>query len=130
ALRRQRHIDPAHRAAKFPGRGKMLRWRARRDGAARIALELVLAAQLEIALDRQEPARNALPAGHRVPEIIDAGVVKPGQRHRTRRLTVLLEIAHRPRDQPQYPGDIDIHSGPPCIFHPRNIDIDLYKSTL
>src|SRR3954452_6100445 len=72
---RQLDIDPAHRAAEFPRRCKMGRRRTRRDGPAGISLELVLSTEPEISLDRQEPARNALWAGHCVPEIVDAGLV-------------------------------------------------------
>ena len=76
----------------------MTRRRACRDGPARISLELVLSAQLQLALDRQEPSRDAFLAGQCVPQVIDTGVVKPCQRPRARWFPVLLKIAHRARD--------------------------------
>src|SRR5262245_61692407 len=71
AVCRQLDVDPACSAAEFPCRCKMTRRRARRDGPARIPLELVSSAQPQVALDRQEPARDALLAGHCVPQIIN-----------------------------------------------------------
>jgi hypothetical protein len=87
----------------------MIRRRTRRDGTARIALELVASAQLEVSLDRQKPARDAFLAGQCVPEVVDIRVVKPRQRHRARGFAVLLKIAHRTRDKFQHPDDIDLH---------------------
>ena len=44
---------------------------ARRDHAAGVALQLKAAAPLELAADRQEPARNALAVRRRVPQVLD-----------------------------------------------------------
>src|SRR5262249_29765198 len=77
AVCRQLDVDPARPAAEFPRRCKMRGRRTRRDGPARIALELVPSAQLEVSLDRQKPSRDAFLAGQCVPQVIDAGVVKP-----------------------------------------------------
>src|SRR5215510_10594344 len=129
ALHRQLDVDPARAAAEFPRRCKMARRRARRDGPARIALELVPSAQPEVALDRQEPSRDAFLAGQRVPQVIDAGVVKPCQRHRARWFSVLLEIAHRAPDKSQHSGSVDLH--PILLVLPtRIIGLSLYKSRL
>src|SRR5437899_4801040 len=110
ALCRQPDVDPARRTAEFPRGCKMIRRRTRRDSPARIPLELIASAQLEVSLDRQKPSRDAFLACQSVPEVIDARVVKPCQRHRARCFPVLLKIAHRARDKSQYPGDVDLHS--------------------
>src|SRR5262249_49282686 len=110
ALGRDLDVDPAGRAAEFPRRCEMTGRRARRDGPARIPLELVPSAQPQVALDRQKPSRDTLLAGQCVPQVIDISVVKPCQRDRARWSPVLLKIAHRARDKPQYAGDVDLHA--------------------
>src|SRR5262245_411009 len=123
-------VNPARPAAEFPRRCKMIRRRARRDGPARVPLELVPSAQPEVSLDRQEPSRNAFLAGQCVPQIIDARVVKPCERHRARWFPILLKIAHRAPDKSQRPGDIDLHPLPSLSFPTRSIGPGLYKSRL
>ena len=68
-------VDPADVAAVLPGGGEVLRRVARQDGSAGLALQLVGAADLQIAGNRQEPPRNALDIGDRVPEVCRVGVV-------------------------------------------------------
>src|SRR5215510_1064423 len=109
AVCRELDVDPGRPAAELPRRCKMPRRRARRDGPARIPLELVPSAQPEVALDRQEPSRNAFLAGQCVPQVIDAGVVKPCQRHRARWFPVLFKIAHLAGDKSQYFSDVELH---------------------
>ncbi len=49
------------------------------DGATGIAFELVASAELQVAVDRQEPAPDARGGGDRVPEVLDAcGVGRGG----------------------------------------------------
>src|SRR5215470_6588586 len=74
AVCRHLDVDPARPAAELPRRCKMRGRRARRDGPARIPLELVPSAHPEGSLDRQKPSRNAFLAGPCVPQVIDAGV--------------------------------------------------------
>ncbi len=69
----QLDLDPAHPAAEFPCQCKAARRFARRHGAAGIALDLVAPAELEVALDRREPARNAFLRRDRVPQVVDVG---------------------------------------------------------
>src|SRR6185503_18353726 len=123
-------VDPAHRAAEFPGGCEMRGRRARRNRPARVPLELVPSAEFEISVDRQKPARDALLAGQRVPEVVDTGVVKPCQRHGARGFAVFLEIANRARDQSQHPGDVDLHPVLPVFWTGMNIGWYLYKSRL
>src|SRR3569833_2675373 len=58
---------PADAAAELPGDVERRRWLAARDRAARVALDLVGATELERSLDRPDPAGDALARGHRVP---------------------------------------------------------------
>src|SRR4051794_21581717 len=60
ALSRNLDFDPAHSTSKLPRRGKLTRWCASRDCPARIPPQLVFSAQLQLPLNGQEPARNAL----------------------------------------------------------------------
>src|SRR5262245_21915340 len=87
----------------------MPRWGTRCDRSTRISLELVLAAQLQIPLDGQEPARNALGVRQHVPQVVDIGVVKARQRDRARRPSILLAALDRPRDWAEHAGDVDVH---------------------
>src|SRR5262245_48704537 len=110
ALGRQFDVDPAHPSAEFPRRCKMP-WRGTRcDRSTRISLELVLPSQLQIPLDGQEPARNALGVRQNVPQVLDIGVVEAGQRDRARRPSILLEALDRPRDWAEHAGDVDVHN--------------------
>src|SRR5215510_14499909 len=55
----ERHGEPADPATKLPGHREAARRLATRDLSARIALELIAATELQLARNRQEPARNA-----------------------------------------------------------------------
>src|SRR3954447_9464696 len=101
-LRTDSDVNPTRRFAKFPGRCKMTRRRARGEGAARVPLQLVPSTQREVSLDGQKPSRNALFTGYSFPQILSARVVKPCQRDRAGRFSILLEIAHRVRDEAEY----------------------------
>src|SRR5262245_43158701 len=114
-LRRQFDVDPAYPSAELPSRCEMPWRRARCDRSTRISLELVLAAELQIAFDRQEPARNALCIGQNVPQVIDVGVVEAGQRDRARRLSIFLATLNRPRDRAEHAADVDYHGRPPGV---------------
>src|SRR6202011_3672084 len=59
AVREERDPHPGHRPAELPRHGERLRPLAAFDDAACVALELIAAADLEVAADRQEPAGNA-----------------------------------------------------------------------
>ena len=68
------HLDPGHLAAVLPRREKPRRVAAL-DRAARVALELVAAADPQVARHRQEPARDALGVGAGVPDLVGRGIV-------------------------------------------------------
>src|SRR6516165_4658227 len=59
-LGREPDLDPAHLPAVLPGGGEAVRRITALDRAARVALELVAAAELQFPGDRQEPPRDAL----------------------------------------------------------------------
>ena len=61
-------------AAELPGHAERVGCIARLDRAARVALEGV-AAQSEVAAHGQEPARDALDRGERVPHVVDRGAI-------------------------------------------------------
>src|SRR5882762_8442096 len=68
-------LDPAHLAAVLPGGEEALRRVTALDRAARVAFELVAAAELQLTGYRQEPARDAFGAGAGVPDVLDGGGV-------------------------------------------------------
>ena len=72
---RDADIDPADVAAVLPGGGEVLRRVARQDGSSGLALQLVGAADCQVARNRQEPPGNALDVGDRIPEVGRVGVV-------------------------------------------------------
>src|SRR5579864_2002197 len=76
-LGRQPHFDPAHLAPELPGGEEALRWVTPFDRAARVAYELVTAAELQITRDRQEPSGDALGIGTRIPDVLDSGAIRP-----------------------------------------------------
>src|SRR5919112_509772 len=93
ALRRETHLDPAHRAAVLPGGRVRVRLVAPGYGAAGVALELVVAALLEVAGDGQEPARDPLGAGHHIPQVVDVGVEDLAERRDLRLAGLQLPAA-------------------------------------
>src|SRR6185437_13466132 len=97
--RRQADLDPAHLAAELPGDEEAVRRVAALDRAARVALELVAAAELELARDRQEPPGDALGAGAGVPDVLDGGVVGLADDDGAR-----LARLHGPRADPALDG--------------------------
>jgi hypothetical protein len=96
AHREQPNVDPARGAHHLPGQIECLRRLAARDGAAGVADELIAAADLQVALDRQEPAAKALGRGDRLPQILDGGVVRPDRDCNQRALAEVLAIRHAP----------------------------------
>lgn len=75
ALGGQAQLDPRHVAGELPGRGEPVRRIAAEHGAAGVALKLVLAADSQVAGDRQEPARQPFGVGARVPDVVERAVV-------------------------------------------------------
>jgi hypothetical protein len=73
----QADLDPGDLAGVLPGQGEVLRRIAGGDRAPGIALELVAPAQLELATDGEEPARDPLGAGQGVLQVVGRGGVHP-----------------------------------------------------
>ncbi len=91
-FRLQGDRDPAHRSAgALPGDGDAPRRLAGGDLAARIALELIAAAQTQVAGDWQEPARNPFGIGQGVPEVFGRGVIGAAGDHHPGRLAAVFE---------------------------------------
>ena len=65
-----RRIGEAGRLAHHPGRGEPAGWLARLYGAVGIALDLVAAAQHEVAVDRREPAGEPVGSGDGLPWVV------------------------------------------------------------
>lgn len=72
---------PARGAGEFPGQVQRPGRLAAQDRPTRIALDLITAAQPEVAGHRAEPARDALRVGQGVPEVFGIGVVDPAGDH-------------------------------------------------
>ena len=53
-----------------------------------VALELVGAAESQVAADREEPARDALGVREGVPQVVGVGLIDPGRHHRLGGLAV------------------------------------------
>ena len=90
------HLDPRDLAAELPCHREVERWFARGDGAARVALQLVVTADAEIARDGKEPSRDALGVRERIPHVLGRGVVCALPDDHPRRLAV-VRGRHRPR---------------------------------
>src|SRR5215207_8692146 len=71
------HLDPTGVFPVLPGQRQVTGRLTGGDLPAGISLQLVAAAQAQVARDRQEPAGNALDARQRVPQILDRRVVAP-----------------------------------------------------
>jgi hypothetical protein len=69
SVRGEADLEPRHHFAEFPGHGERLRLLAALHDAAGVPLQLVAPANLEISADRQEPPRESVSVGQRVPEI-------------------------------------------------------------
>ena len=67
----QLHGQPAGGTHELPGHREQPRWLAGLDLAAGVALDLIAPAQLEIAADGSEPARQPLGRGQGVPDVVD-----------------------------------------------------------
>ena len=68
-------VDPADVAAVLPCGSEVLGRVARQDGSSGVTLQLVAAADGQLAGNRQEPPRNSLGAGDGVPQVRWIGVV-------------------------------------------------------
>src|SRR5262249_58278112 len=92
-----RKIDlaPAHLTAERPGDRQMARRLAARNLAAGIALQLIAAAEPQLARDRQEPARDAFGVGDGVPHVRGRGVVAAARDDHAGRTAVVLALADR-----------------------------------
>ena len=106
--RGQLDVDPGDVAAVLPGDRQRGAAVAGGDLTAGVALELVAPAEAQVAADRQEPPRDALRGGDRVPEIVDRGLVGALGDDGPTGSPVPLAVAHRPRDRSQVPGDVDL----------------------
>lgn len=71
-------VQPADLTAEFPGDIESARRIACGDLAAGVAVELITAAEAEIARDQEEPTRDAVRIGDGVPEVFGTGVVGAG----------------------------------------------------
>src|SRR5262249_16658583 len=80
---------------------------ARGDRASGVALELVTPAEFQIAGNRQEPARNKLGAGDRIPDILDPRVVGARRKCHARHLPVDLAALNLSRHGTGVTGNID-----------------------
>src|SRR5262249_13929431 len=93
-IAREADVDPARRAAELPGQIERLGRIAAGDGPAGVALELIPATELQVTLDRDKPAGQALRGRERIPQILDRGVVGPGRDRHERGLTEVLPVLH------------------------------------
>jgi hypothetical protein len=91
-IAREADMDPAGRAAELPRHIERLGRIAAGDGPAGVALELIPAAELEIALDGEKPASQTLRGRERIPQILDRRVVGPGRDRHERGLAEVLAI--------------------------------------
>jgi len=108
------HSDPRGLAAVFPRHREMARRLARPDLAAGVALELVAAAEAQVARDREEPAREALGIGESVPQVVDAGVVGARGDEHARRAALVLAARDLARDGAKRGGNVDLHGAAPA----------------
>src|SRR5205085_1958258 len=74
-------LDGGRGAAELPADLEQPGWLAAQDLTARVALQLVAPAEAKVPGDRQEPAREALRRGARVPHVADLRVVAAAQQH-------------------------------------------------
>ncbi len=105
-------LDPAGRASgALPGRGQAPRRFAGGDRSACVALELVAAAQLQVAGDRQEPSRDPIGICQRVPEVLDRGVIDPAGDHNLGGPALVLQAPHLAQHHAHLPQDV-VHLDP------------------
>src|SRR5262249_22028117 len=113
---RERDVDPARLAGPAcPGQPEKARRLAADDLASGVALELIAAADAQVAGDWQEPARNAFRIGERVPKVVDAGVVGAGSNDDARGAALVLAGCDLTCDRTQRGGDVDLHGASPGI---------------
>src|ERR1700746_3580916 len=83
-LRGEAHLDPADLAGELPGRGEAVRRIAALDGAARVAFQLIAAAQPQVTGDRQEPSWDPFRVGAGVPGVVEGAVIGLADGHDSR----------------------------------------------
>ena len=103
------HLHPAHVAAELPRQRKKRGTLAVRDRASGVPLELVAAADFEVAGDRQKPAGDAGGIRDGVPKILNGGRIAPRERHRPGRLSVAFEGGHRTLYGAELVCNIEVH---------------------
>ena len=95
----------------MPELGQMMAVVRGEDRAAGIAFHLIASAELQIAGDWREPARQTLGIGHRVPEVFDARLICALGNHRLGRFPVPLAFADNARCGAKGGSDIVSHGG-------------------
>ena len=94
AIGREAKVHPARAARELPRQVERLGRIAARDGAARVALELIPTSELQVALDGEEPAGESLRRRDRVPQVVDRRVVDADRDADERRLAQVLAVLH------------------------------------
>ena len=107
ALAGDLHFDPADVVAALPGRAERLRRVAAQNGAVGVALESVISTEPEVAGDREEPSRNPLDVGTRVPEVFGVGVIGLTDRDDPRLPGFQNAVSDRPPHGVDLVGDVN-----------------------
>src|SRR5215813_3495508 len=98
--------------------------------SARIALQLIAAAEAKIAGDREEPARNALGIGDRVPHVFHRRVIGPARADHPGRTAIVLSPRDLPRHRSDQARNVLCHRTLPDTPRPPDASFCLYKSIL
>ncbi len=77
----EQQVDPADLSAELPGDLQGFRRSAAQDLPPGVAFELIATTGLEVPGDRQEPARDPLRIGQRVPQVVAVRGVHPRRHH-------------------------------------------------
>jgi hypothetical protein len=84
-----------------------------RSHSVMVPLDVEAPAELELASDRREPARQPLLIGERVPEVSGVGVINAARDDGLGGLAVALEVLHHAAHGVHMGGEIEGHGSTP-----------------